>query len=339
VSTPRLKTVVATLPAECYENPAWKGLAYFARDLALYAIAVVGLLHTDDVLLVPLLWALAGLAVGSLFVLGHDAAHGALFRQAWLCRLVGTIAFLPSLHAYAVWVLGHNRVHHGHTGCRGIDFVWHPVTPAQYATLPRLAKLVHRIEWSPWGAGLYYLRVLWWQRMMRFVAPARLRADFRRDRLVVWSFLAAVSGALLLAGGTVASGLWLWAKVLLVPWLIFNWLIGLTVHVHHIAPEIAWHARETWRRVRNQIDGTTSYRLPRTLNFFWHNIFLHVPHHVDPRIPFYELPRAAEALSRTLGETATVAPFDLGRYVRATRHCKLYDFERSAWVGYADAAR
>lgn len=338
MSTPPLRSSVAALPPECYDNPTWKGLAYFARDLAIYAVALGGLLATNDPLLLPPLWLLGGLAIGSLFVLGHDAAHGALFRDARLCRLVGRIALLPSLHAYAVWVLGHNRVHHGHTGCRGIDFVWHPLTPAQYATLPPLAKLIHRCEWSPWGAGLYYLRVLWWERMMRFVPPARLRQDFRRDRLLVWSFVGATSGALLLAGGSVGAGLWLWAKVLLVPWLMFNWLIGFTVYVHHIAPQITWHSRAAWRRARSQVDGTTSHRIPPVLNFFWHNIFLHVPHHVDPRIPFYRLPRAAEVLAHTLGEGATVTPLRMSGYLRATRRCKLYDFERGTWVDYAGVA-
>jgi omega-6 fatty acid desaturase (delta-12 desaturase) len=338
VSAPGLKTVVAALPPDCYDSPTWKGLAYFARDLAIYAGTVAALVPTDNVLLLPFLWVLGGLAIGGLFVLGHDAAHGALFRSKRLCRVIGRIALLPSLHAYEVWVLGHNRVHHGHTGCRGIDFVWHPLTPAQYRALPPAARLLHRLEWSPWGAGLYYLRVLWWQRMMRIVPPPRLRRVFRRDRMLVWSFLGVMSGMLLLAGGTPGTGLWLWIKVFLVPWLVWNWLIGVTVHVHHIAPEIAWHPRERWNRLPGQVDGTSSYRIPRALNLFWHNIFLHVPHHVDPRIPFYRLPRAAEALTHILDAAEPVRALRLRDYARATRRCKLYDFERSVWLDYAGNA-
>ncbi len=283
-------------------------------------------------------WVLGALAIGALFVLGHDAAHGALFRSQRLCRAIGRIALLPSLHAYAVWVLGHNRVHHGHTGCRGIDFVWHPLTPAEYRALPPAARLLHRLEWSPWGAGLYYLRELWWHRMMRIAPPPRLRREFRRDRLLVWSFLTLVSATLVVAGETPGAGIWLWTKVFLMPWLTWNWLVGVTVHVHHIAPDIAWHPRETWSRVRGQVDGTASYRIPAVLNVFWHNIFLHLPHHVDPRIPFYHLPRAAEALTLALGRNESVTPLRLGEYARAARRCKLYDFERGTWVDYAGVA-
>ena len=74
--------------------------------------------------------------------------------------------------------------------------------------------------------------------------------------------------------------------------------------------------------------------MPRWLNFFWHNIFVHVPHHVDPRIPFYNLPRAAEALNDADGDVSESRPYNFSEYIASTRHCKLYDFEREAWTGY-----
>ena len=45
------------------------------------------------------------------------------------------------------------------------------------------------------------------------------------------------------------------------------------------------------------VEGTTNLRIPRVFNFFLHNIFVHVPHHVDARIPFHQLPAAAEAIA------------------------------------------
>jgi len=164
VTAKAVRDATAIVPGACYANPAWKGLGYLARDAALYATAVALLLSTDRPAPLAIGWALGGLATSALFVLAHDAAHGALFRSRRLCDAVARLALLPSLHALAAWQAGHNRVHHGHTGRRGVDFVWHPLTRDQWERLPGAGRLRHRVEWSAAGAGLYYLRAVWWAR-------------------------------------------------------------------------------------------------------------------------------------------------------------------------------
>jgi acyl-lipid omega-6 desaturase (Delta-12 desaturase) len=323
------------IPPECYRRPTALGLAYTARAALLYAVAIAGLAATDRPLLLVPCWALAGLSIGALFVIGHDAAHGALFDDARLCRVVARLVLLPSLHAYEPWVVGHNRIHHGHTGRRGIDFVWHPLTRAEYDALPSVARLVHRLEWMPGGAGLYYLRVMWWRRMMRLVPPPRLRRAFRRDRALVVGYLLAVLAAAAAAGagtyGTVAGAAWACTKLVVVPWLVWNELIGTTVYLHHIAPDMPWHDT---RRPTDALEATASYRIPGWLNVFWQNIFLHVPHHADPRVPFHALPRAATALAAARGEPVCPRALRLRDYVAIARRCKLYDFGAKAWLGY-----
>lgn len=341
VTSRAVRAATAVIPAACYDNPTWKGLAYVARDAALYATALALLLAGDHPAVVVAGWTLGGLAISALFVVAHDAAHGALFRSARLSTALARLAFLPSLHALAAWQAGHNRVHHGHTGRRDVDFVWHPTTPEEYARLPRPARLRHRIEWSAAGAGLYYLRAVWWTRMMRLAPPARFRAAFGRDRaLVITVALAAVValGALGVARyGTWTGAAWTVVKVAVVPWLVFTWIIGTTVYVQHIHPDVAWHASERWSPLDAQVDGTATWRIPAWLNLFWHNVYVHAPHHLDPRIPFYHLPRAAAALEATLGDAVRPVRLRLRDYVDTTRRCKLYDFERGTWRGYERA--
>jgi len=67
---------------------------------------------------------------------------------------------------------------------------------------------------------------------------------------------------------------------------------------------------------------------------FWHNIFLHTAHHLDPRIPFYRLPLATAVLAHETGGAMAVQPLRLREWLAATRRCKLYDFARSRWTGY-----
>jgi len=335
---PTLAEAVKVIPEHCRSTSTARGLLLFLRDVALLGVAVGLLVYTDNPLGLLLGWALAGVVISALFVVGHDAAHGALFSSRNLCHLVGQLAMLPSLHPMETWAYGHNRVHHTFTACRDFDFVWHPTSGAEYARWSLLRQLRHRLEWSVFGAGVYYAREIWWGKIMRGTAPARLTATFRRERIGVLVFFLLESAALGLMGwaayGSVPGMVWMWVKVFAVPWMLWNAIIGWTVYLHHIHPQIAWHSRGQWRKFRSQVDATTTLRMPRWAEFFAHNIFFHVAHHVDPRIPFYHLPEATRALQRQYGTRVREERYRYRDYVEVTRRCKLYDFEAGSWHDY-----
>jgi omega-6 fatty acid desaturase (delta-12 desaturase) len=284
---------------------------------------------------------LCGLVIAGLFVVAHDAAHGALFRSKRLNSLVGHVAMLPSWHVYEGWVLGHNRIHHGYTARQGFDFVWHPYTPEDYAAMGRWKRMRHRLEWSWLGAGAYYIREVWWNKMIVGKPPARWVKSIRRDRLFVAGFLVISAVALGWAGWHQADSLWgaVWmvARVLVLPYLVFSYIMGSCVHVHHIQPGIRWWKRREWTKFRGQMEGTTVLRAPRGLNFFLHWIMVHVPHHVDMRIPMYHLELAADAIKAAFPDTVHDAPLRFRDFVRNTRQCKLYDFDAGEWMTYEQA--
>lgn len=341
-SGPTIASVIEVLPDHVYENPTALGLVYFARDLAIYAGLVALLVAVDSPFLLVPLWIVTALAVSALFIIGHDAAHGALFSSKRLNYVIGQAAMLPSLHVYEAWVFGHNRIHHGHTVREVMDYVWHPATPESYRAMTRMQRLMHRVKWSWLGAGVYYGWDIWWKNMMRFQAPAKIAADVKRDRGIVWAYAALVNVGLLAAGaamyGGVSGALWMWFKVFAVPFVLWNYVIAIAVYVHHISPDIAWQSRREWTRFKGQMEGTTILHVPAWVNFFMHNIMLHVPHHVDMRIPFYRLPEACTAIRASFGEIVRERDFRFADYLRTTRACKLYDFATHSWRGY-EAAR
>ena len=327
-----LKPVLDVIPERCHERSTSRGLGLVARDLLLYSAAVAGLIMFDSVWVTVVLWFVAGLAVAGLFVLGHDAAHEALFDSRRLNRVVSRLTMLPSLHAVEVWVFGHNRVHHGHTLRQGMDFVWHPLTVEQYQALGPFLRLRHRFEWGPFGSGAYYLREVWWNKMVRFTPPARHARAMRLDQALVASFAIGTLALALALEGT--GGFWIWFKVLVVPFLIFCQLIGWVVYVHHIAPEIRWWPRREWNRFRGQVEGTTVIWGPPGWDLFFHWIMVHVPHHVDMRIPCYRLPMAARAIAEAFPDDIVEHPIRLRDYMHSVRACKLHDFETGIWSRY-----
>ncbi|MBK5221741.1 MAG: fatty acid desaturase [Acidimicrobiia bacterium] len=336
-----LLPVIRVIPAEAYDNPTWRGLAYLARDLAVYGAVLSGLALTNHPLLLVLLWVVAGLAISGLFVIGHDAAHHALFSSKRLNNWVGRLAMLPSFHVYEGWILGHNRVHHQYTVRQGFDFVWHPYTAAEFRAMTRFRRLRHRFEWSWLGAGAYYTREVWWNRMMVGEVPKRFAAPIARDRRIVWAWFAAVTSATaalgLLTSGSVAAAVWTPFKMVVIPFLAFQFIIGSVVHVHHIAPDIRWWPRREWTKFKGQMEGTTILRAAPGLNLFFHWIMVHLPHHVDTRIPMYRLEMAAEAIKAAHPDTVRDEPLRFRTFIANSRTCKLYDFGAGRWLGYDEA--
>lgn len=339
-----LRDVILNIPKSCYDNPTWKGLSYVFRDLLMYATIVALLLSTDNFLFLIPLWLVSGLIVSALFVIGHDAGHRALFKKKWMCDAVGRITMLPSLHIYSAWLLGHNRIHHGFTVHQERDFVWHPYSPAEYEKFSTAKKLLHRLEWSFLGAGIYYLIEVWWKKMIALAAPKNWARDINKDR----GFLAAGIGlgitafflfAFFFKGMTGFSLLgytvWLTLKVMVIPWFLFNYSIGAIVYLHHINPDLKWHEHKAWSKFKAQMEGTMIFRVsPKLMNIFLHHIMIHVPHHVDARIPFYNLEKAAEHLHRNYPNVVKDVPLRIRDYWRTTRLCKLYDFETEQWLDY-----
>lgn len=337
-----LRDVIARIPESCYERSTARGLLLVARDIAFHAIVLFALVQVDAWWAVALLWIASGFTASALFVLGHDAAHEALFEHRRLNEYVGRVCFLPSLHLYEAWKLGHNHIHHRHTAREGMDFVWHPVTPEQYAALGRLGKLRHRLEWSALGAGFYYVTRIWWSKMVVLRAPKRFRAGITKDRiffgvlLPIFAFGAAVLGGIL--HGDVLGAAWMITKLIIVPFLAFCWSIGFTVYVHHIHPTMPWKRGRDWNKVDAQLRTTSVFRIRQPFALFLHSIYTHVPHHVDVRIPCYHLDEAEEAIAAAWPGLVRDEHLRMRDYVATTRACKLLDFDAARWLTYAEAA-
>jgi len=339
--THSLNDVRAHIPEACYRRSAVRAGFALAQGAVLYFVPLVALLFTDRWWALALLWPLAGLGAAGLFVLGHDASHGALFDSRKANRLAARAAMVPALHAEAAWDLGHNRVHHGYTTRQGFDFVWHPSTVEQYQAMGRFARLQHRVEWSCIGSGAYFMREVWWNKMWKFSAPGKRHDDIQRDK--IWVAVVAglaIAGSIVfgaLTGGLLAA-IWTPIKLFIIPFLLFIHVIGWAVYVHHVAPDIRWWDRKEWTQFRGQMESTTILHINPVVNKLWmYNIMVHVPHHVDQRLPFHQLPAAAEAIQAAYPDTVRSARFRSRDYLRTTKTCKLYDFATATWLPYSAA--
>lgn len=336
-----LAPVRKVIPKSCYYRSTKHSLAYAGRDLFAYIAILSALIMVHNWWADIILIVVCGLVVSALFILGHDASHSAFSEYKWVNSTLSRILMLPSLHIQAAWDLGHNRIHHGFTARRDMDFVWRPYSVEEYLELTKFGRLRHRIEWSWAGSGIYYLREVWWNKMITFTPPKRWTKAIKKDKRLVLAWLAFASVAAISVGWFQShnwlSATWMWIKLVGGPFIIFTQIIGWTVYVHHVGPEITWWNRQEWNRWRAQMESTTILRLPKVLNIFFHNIFIHVPHHVEMQIPWYQLPQAAQEIEKAFPGTVVDKAFKIRDYLFSTRTCKLYDYEKKCWFSYKAA--
>jgi omega-6 fatty acid desaturase (delta-12 desaturase) len=301
----------------------------FLATLAAYGTAVAGAVVLGPLPLRLVAAMLAGGAISSLFVIGHDAAHGAFSASLRVNGIVGRIAFLPALHNFNLWQRQHNRLHHRLANLKGFNS-WSPLTKAEYDTLPRWRRAVERLYRGPLGFAPYYLVERWWRCKFFPRRGAAGHADAWRDFALLAAYLAAFVAFLAWRGGI--------ASVLLgfvVPFLVWNTLMGATTYMQHTHPRAPWfETLAEWRRL-GQEEVTIEVAVPRWYGLISHHIMEHPAHHVHPRLPFYRLPAAQRRLAALMGERALVQRFTPAYLLSTLARCKLYDFEHHRWLDFA----
>ncbi len=137
----------------------------FLADFAMYAAATALAASPAPVVLRVFAGFCAGVLLAVLFVIGHDACHGSFTSRTRLNKMLGRIAFLPTMTPYSTWELSHNLTHHVYTNLKPYDHIWRPLSRAEYESLPPWRRKLERIYRHPLGLALYYPVEIWWKRL------------------------------------------------------------------------------------------------------------------------------------------------------------------------------
>jgi omega-6 fatty acid desaturase (delta-12 desaturase) len=325
-----------------------KGLLVFAVSATAYALGLAGFLLLDGWLPKAVAAALFTVSLPMLFIVGHDACHQSLTPHRWLNKVIGRLTMVLTWHAYSVWDLGHNGLHHAWTNVRGKDFTWTPLSPQEYAALSPLGRWMQRQYRTVYGLGFYYLIEIWTKYGMTGAkAPTpRMNALFWADRASIVAFTALLVTAMLRftdrTGLTtpfgddpcfLSAGLLLLGVVL--PFLAWHWVMSAIVLVHHTHPTIPWYGDVAdWSYYAGQVQSTIHVELPRPVELILHHIMEHTAHHADPRVPLYNLEKAQKHLEDTYAADITIIPFTLAGFFQTLRTCRLFDYTEHRWLDW-----
>ncbi len=305
-----------------------RGLLDLATSVVPYVVLTVAMY-----VLAPVSWllvlALAIPAAGFLvrtFIVFHDCGHGSFFPNRRVNNWVGIACALLVYTPYHSWRHEH-AVHHATAGDldqRGMGDV-DTLTVAEYKQLSWSGRLGYRLMRNP--LVMLGIGPLW-----ALLLEPRLIPSWARKRF--WAKILATDVALVAAIGLLCFFLG-WQAVLLVqlPSAMIAGAVGIWLfYVQHQFEDVYWDRHDTWKHPDSALRGSSHLKLPKALQFFSGNIGLHHVHHMNPRIPNYNLQRAHDE-NPVFHNVPTLSLFDGIRSLRL----KLYDEQLGRMVGFAAA--
>jgi omega-6 fatty acid desaturase (delta-12 desaturase) len=226
-----------------------------------------------------------------LFIIFHDCTHQSFFKSRTSNKVVGHIMGVLSFTAFSSWQYSH-AVHHGTVGNlskRGMGDVW-TMTVAEYKASSRSRRIGYSLYRNP--LFLFVIAPV----LLFFIKNRFPSRKMRRDDIISLAITnASIAG--LVVGSIYTIGLGSYLAIQL-PIMTFAGMIGIWLfYIQHQFDEVYWEKDESWNRERAAIEGSSYFKLPGIMRWFSGNIGYHHIHHLNPRIPNYNLKRCFENVS------------------------------------------
>ena len=271
-----------------YQHPGrWQSLWQLLNTLIPYGVlwyAAYRALDYSIWLALPIIALLAGFQI-RVFIIFHDCGHGSFWRSRRANDFWGIVTGILTFTPYHRWRASHAR-HHGTSGNldkRGEGDVW-MMTLREYLEAPRSERLKYRLYRNPLIMFLLGPLLI---TLVNNRIPGK-RAS-RADRRSVYSTNMAIA---------VGSAL----MILLVGWKAFLLIQLLALFLAHIAgvwlfyvqhqfEGVYWERNSNWDFFTASLMGGSFYKLPAIIRWFTGSIGYHHVHHLNSRIPNYNLAR------------------------------------------------
>jgi len=287
-------------------------------------------------------------ALGKIFVVGHDACHDSFTPSKCLNHVVAMSSLVIAFHVPSAWKFWHNVVHHAHTNDLSRDFVWRPLSPQEYRIASAWRRGCERFYRHHSGAGLgaYYCYEILLSKMLVVPRYHRSRAKWNDLRGVFGFYLFHIAVLLWLATGhsfiTMKFDISLAITDLtlgfLSPLIYLCYMIGFVVYFNHTHPEIKWTTstpsrnfaeRQALTTVNLEFRGISEFLLPS-------EVMGHVAHHLDTKIPARKLRKAQNQLVRDALVPFKTEVWSWATQCRIMKTCKLYEPYEQKWLRFED---
>ncbi|MGD2155371.1 MAG: fatty acid desaturase [Anaerolineales bacterium] len=261
----------------------WQILNTFIPYIALWVLMVVSIKQGYSYWITLALSVVAAALLVRIFILFHDCCHGSFFASRKANRILGYVSGILTFTPFEQWRHSH-AVHHATVGDldrRGVGDVW-TLTVEEYQNAPWWQRVAYRVYRHPLimfgiGPGVAFFFA---QRLPAKGAKKRERRSVMLTNLAIILILVAAS---LTIG--IRTYLLIQVPVMMIAGAVGVWLF----YVQHQFEGVYWARHESWEPLLAALQGSSYYKLPKIVQWFTGSIGFHHIHHIQPRIPNYNL--------------------------------------------------
>lgn len=262
------------------------------------------------------------------FIIFHDCGHQTFFRTKKMNNFWGRITGVLTFTPFYIWSADHAK-HHAHSGNldkRGHGDIW-MMTVNEYMTSSKRNKILYRLYRNPIVMFLLgpLLLTLVSHRFISFKAGRREKISIYGTNLSILIVTAVIS---FIVG--IKNFLIIQLIILFVSHVVGVWLF----YVQHQFEGVYWARNKEWDFVTASLVGGSYYKLPLLLRWFTGNIGYHHVHHLNSRIPNYNLPKC----HRSIPDLQFVKPIKLFASLKSLKF-RLFDEESGRLVGFKEAKK
>lgn len=270
-----------------------------------------------------LLGLLASLFLVRIFILFHDCTHNSFLKSRKAMSFWGHIFGILTFTSFYRWKKEH-MTHHstvGNIDKRGVGDVW-TMTVNEYNDSSSIKRFGYRLYRNPlvlFIIGPIYIFLIG----QRF--PAKNTSKKEWMSVIITNL--SIAGIILAVSLTIGFRYYLLIQL---PIIFFAASMGVWLfYVQHQYEDVYWENTENWSIQQAALQGSSVYKLPRVLEWFTGYIGYHNIHHLNSKIPNYNLKKAFYSSSEfTKSRIITlIKSFKLSMLI-------LYDEKRKTLISY-----
>ena len=278
-----------------HEAASWGKLALLLAVLGLSLAGTVLGPWWAALILVPI----GSIVATTAAMLGHEGSHRSFSASPWRNQLLNYITF-PLLGALSAlyWKAKHDGAHHGHPNVDEQDpdvKLWPMCASAQgHARSNRFRRWFQRNfqGYLFWPLTLLLPVTMRVQSVKHLVAHARRHGISRAWAADVACLVTHYTAWLVIP--SLIWGFWPVFALYMVLWTGVGALLALIFAPAHMGLPVIIDQNNDWQ---HQLETTRNLRLPRGMPYFFIGLDYQVEHHLFPKIPHQELPKASKIVA------------------------------------------